>query len=223
MPAKLRKRAGLATSEAGESASIPMPGSSEMVDESAPRTSVRENVASTPRRPRRQEATADRTPSPRPAMAGKGSRRTTSDRGKRREPSPAGYESNDSSASTPVSSPEDRQNVAERAEPRGSAQAVMAADIAPDGRAGSSRFRRRREALPPRYDGQGIAFVDYLDEFTRVATFNQWTGEEKCFHLWTSVTGQAKLKLRPLTYRNDWGEMASQLTALFCSNHALDA
>ena len=76
---------------------------------------------------------------------------------------------------------------------------------------------------PPKYDGQGTAFIDHLDEFTRVATFNKWTDEERCFHLWTSVTGQAKLKMRPLTYRDYWREMVSQLTALFCSNRALDA
>ena len=223
MPAKLRKRPGLVSADTSEPASTPVPGPSQTADESALRASTRSKVVRTPGRPRRREATADRTPSPGLAFTSQENTRTTSDRGRRKEPSPAGYESNDSSASTPVSSPDGRPSVVERAEPRGSARAVMAATSTPQRSLGSSGYRRRKEAIPPKYDGQGTAFIDHLDEFTRVATFNKWTDEEKCFHLWTSVTGQAKLKMRPLTYRDDWREMVSQLTALFCSNRALDA
>ena len=58
----------------------------------------------------------------------------------------------------------------------------MADHVAPGSRAYRPRHRRRREALPPLYDGQGVvAFADYLMEFRRVADFNGWTEDERCF------------------------------------------
>ena len=105
----------------------------------------------------------------------------------------------------------------------GAAGAVMADHVAPGNRAYRPRHRRRREALPPLYDGQGVAFADYLMEFRRVADFNGWTEDERCFHMWTSISGPARLKIVSLPYEKSWVKMIEQLNGLFCSSRALDA
>jgi hypothetical protein len=83
--------------------------------------------------------------------------------------------------------------------------------------------KKRREVLPPSFDGQGIAFQDHLVAFRRIAEFNRWKEEECCFHLWQSISGSAKIKILALPYERRFKKMVGHLERLFCSNRAVEA
>ena len=105
----------------------------------------------------------------------------------------------------------------------GAAGAVVDTPAAPDAGLRLKIRRRRREVMPPLYDGKGVAFTDYLEEFERVAEFNSWSKDERCFHLWTNISGPARQKIVALKYKKDWGKMVDLLKSKFCSTRALDA
>ena len=82
--------------------------------------------------------------------------------------------------------------------------------------------RRRREVLPPDFDGLGLTFSDYLVEFGRTADFNDWQEEEKCFHLWNSITGGARSRILTLTYSKSWPNLVAQLSSIFCADRMVE-
>ena len=130
-------------------------------------------------------------------------------------------ESTDSSDSA---SPVQRTRVGpDPVESQGAAGAVLDTPAAPESNVRPKGRRRRREVMPPLYDGKGVAFNDYLEEFERVAEFNSWSKDERCFHLWTNISGPARQKIVALKYKKDWGKMVDLLRSKFCSTRALDA
>ena len=86
----------------------------------------------------------------------------------------------------------------------------------------SLRLRCRKEVSAPHFDGQGLAFPDFLTEFGLVAQFNRWGEEEKCFHLWHSIQGGARLKILALTYEASWIKLVANLSKVFCSDRAIE-
>ena len=86
----------------------------------------------------------------------------------------------------------------------------------------SLRLCRRKEVSAPHFDGQGLAFPDFLTEFGLVAQFNRWGEEEKCFHMWHSIQGGARLKILALTYEASWIKLVANLSKVFCSDRAIE-
>ena len=87
---------------------------------------------------------------------------------------------------------------------------------------GASRWRNRREVDPPKYDGKA-AFSDFLEDFRLVAEYNDWQEAEKCFRLWHSIAGGARVRLRSIQFDATWARLVPQLEKLFASERAIDA
>lgn len=83
--------------------------------------------------------------------------------------------------------------------------------------------RRRREVAAPHFDGKDVTFSDYLLDFSRVAHFNSWNEEEKCFHLWNSIVGTARIKILALPFENKWDELLNKLKRVFSTERAVEA
>jgi len=84
------------------------------------------------------------------------------------------------------------------------------------------QVRRRREILPSEFNGQSILFSDYICEFLRIADFNDWQEEERCFHLWNSISGGARIKTLSVSYTKSWKTLVAQLTSIFCAERLVE-
>lgn len=82
--------------------------------------------------------------------------------------------------------------------------------------------RTVREVAPPTYDGTDVAFTDFIEEFLRVADFNDWDDRSRAFHLWSCVTGNAKIKVRTLPSNAEFSIMLARFTEIFSSDRALE-
>ena len=170
-------------------------------------------LRSSPRRARKREG---KTSSRRMTSRGRATKRSKVPNRKRN-----GSGSSDSSSS--ASSSVQRTKVGpDPVESGGTAGAVVDTPAASH-TSSQPKTRRRREVMPPQYDGKGVAFTDYLEEFDRVAEFNSWSKSERCFHLWTHISGPARQKIVALKYVKDWDKLVKLLKSKFCSTRALDA
>lgn len=84
--------------------------------------------------------------------------------------------------------------------------------------------RTRREVAAPTYDGTGTySFADFVEDFIRVSDFNGWDDRDRSFHLWNSITGNAKIKVKAVPYTANFTTMLAQLSAVFTCDRALEA
>jgi hypothetical protein len=87
----------------------------------------------------------------------------------------------------------------------------------------SRRKHSSREAKPPTYDGRSTSFVEFISEFERVARYNQWDEDDRMFHLWGCIEGNAKIKIKTMPIPSKYEDLLTRLHFVFNNERSLEA
>jgi hypothetical protein len=80
-----------------------------------------------------------------------------------------------------------------------------------------------REVKIPEFDGSNMSFMEFVKSFDRVAKYNQWDNDDKCYHLWDSITGNAKIKIKNMQVPQIYEILLQQLLARFHTDRSIEA
>jgi len=72
------------------------------------------------------------------------------------------------------------------------------------------RKRTSREVLPTPFDGSSLSFLDFVRDFERIADYNGWDDEERKFHMWNSIVGNAKIRINTIPYPTRFADLLSE-------------
>lgn len=86
-----------------------------------------------------------------------------------------------------------------------------------------SNRRSSREVKSPVFDGSSLSFVEFLDDFNRVSDYNGWNDEDRKFHLWNSIEGNAKIRIKTLPYPAHYSDLVRELLSVFHNDRSIDA
>jgi hypothetical protein len=85
------------------------------------------------------------------------------------------------------------------------------------------RRRTSREVTAPTFSGSGNSFVEFLEDFERVAEYNQWNEGDKKFHLWNAIVGNAKIRIKSIPYPHDYSTLLQRLMVVFHNERSVEA
>ena len=83
--------------------------------------------------------------------------------------------------------------------------------------------RSSREAKAPTFDGSSMSFLEFLDDFSRVADYNRWDKEDRKFHLWNSIVGNAKIRIKTMPYPPHYDDLLRNLLSAFNNERSLES
>jgi len=79
------------------------------------------------------------------------------------------------------------------------------------------------EAEPPKFDGVNLSFLEFIEEFMRVADHNGWGYKEKMFHLRSSIVGNAKIRMKTMPYPTNLDSFMKELLSTFHNERTVEA
>ena len=85
------------------------------------------------------------------------------------------------------------------------------------------KVRLSQEAETPKYDGENMPFIDFVEDFLRCAQYNCWDETDTLFHLWYSIVGHAKICVKTMPYPSKLGSFLEELFAVFHSERRIEA
>ena len=85
------------------------------------------------------------------------------------------------------------------------------------------RSRISYEVQPPIFDGANMSFSDYLDDFMRIADYNEWDEEERKFHIWNSIVGNAKIRIKAMSFSSSLNNILTGLLSVFYNERTVEA
>ena len=89
--------------------------------------------------------------------------------------------------------------------------------------AGPRMIKRTHKEVPaPKFDGKSVSFLEFMDDFERVADYNGWNSEDRKFHLWNSITGNAKIRIKTIAYPASYGDLLSRLLLVFNNERSVE-
>ena len=90
---------------------------------------------------------------------------------------------------------------------------------------GGHRMTKRtsREVKPSVFDGSSVSFIEFVDDFERVADYNGWNAEDRKFHLWNSISGNARIRIKTMPYPASYEDLLRQLLLAFNNERSLEA
>jgi hypothetical protein len=89
---------------------------------------------------------------------------------------------------------------------------------------GGRKVRRRpiKEVLSPTFDGRSNSFAEFVDDFTRVADYNSWDSEDRKFHLWNNIVGNAKIRIKTMPTPATFEDLLYKLLSVFNNERSLE-
>ena len=86
-----------------------------------------------------------------------------------------------------------------------------------------SRRMLRKEVPPPTFDGINGSFPEFVEDFTRTADYNGWDNDDRKFHLWNCITGNAKIRVKTIPYSANYLDLLSRLWPVFDNERSLES
>ena len=83
--------------------------------------------------------------------------------------------------------------------------------------------RSSREAKAPTFDGSSLSFVEFLQDFDRVSEYNGWNEDDRKFHLWNCIEGNAKIRIKTMPYPSDYAALVRNLLSVFHNERSVEA
>lgn len=85
------------------------------------------------------------------------------------------------------------------------------------------RKRTSREVPAPKYDGSSQSFMEFLDDFERVADYNRWDSGDRKFHIWNSIVGNAKIRVKTMRVQSSYEGLLRGLLAAFNNERSIES
>lgn len=85
-----------------------------------------------------------------------------------------------------------------------------------------NRHRTSREVPPPQFNSTSQSFIEYIDDFERVADYNGWDQGDRKFHLWNSIVGNAKIRIKTMPYPAQYDVLLRELLTVFSNERTIE-
>ena len=75
----------------------------------------------------------------------------------------------------------------------------------------------------PVFDGSSISFIEFVEEFMRFAEYNRWDEKDTMFHLWNSIVGNAKIRVKTMPDPTSLNIFLKELLSVFYNERTFEA
>ena len=86
-----------------------------------------------------------------------------------------------------------------------------------------SRRKPKKEVPPPKFNGVNGSFPEFVDDFSRIADYNGWDNDDRKFHLWNSISGNARIRIKSMPLPASFQDLLSKLWSVFNNERSLES